>query len=88
MNSLIIKHGKKIDLSRADYQIAKRMAQDGYSAEIIKKTILEGSPELSNRKNGHVEDYLDRTISSVFSGLDSDELKPEKAEIIGARPTG
>jgi len=58
---------RSADLSRADFMIARDMAREGYSAETIRRILTE-SPNLSTRKRGHLNDYLDRTVTVAFKG--------------------
>jgi transposase len=55
------------DLSRLDFMIAKDMAREGHSPEAIRQ-LLADSPHIATRKQGHLEDYLDRTVSEAFKG--------------------
>ncbi|MHB1546011.1 MAG: DNA-primase RepB domain-containing protein [bacterium] len=53
------------DLSSADMRYACYLVRKGFSdTEIIEKLRIE-SPKISERKSGHVEDYLDRTIQKA-----------------------
>lgn len=53
------------DLSRLDYMVGKQMAIDGYSTSEIQHAIAEASPNIAERKAGHLEDYAQRTVAAV-----------------------
>jgi len=58
--------GNDIDPSRADYMAAVDMAKRGYSPQNIAKAIAEASPALQQRKAGHQQDYIDRTVRAAI----------------------
>ena len=60
--------GPQIDLSLADWTIGKRMVEQGYDAEHV-MAILEASTDLSSRKSGHVEDYINRTVNKLYGQI-------------------
>ena len=59
-------YGHDIDYSKMDWMIAKGMATKGYKTESIKNALSEHSPEISTRKQGHAEDYVNRTVDKVM----------------------
>lgn len=65
MRSLKHKYGDEIDLSRADWMISKKLALMGCNADQIKKTLAE-SPSIDNRKRGHFNDYIERTVEKIM----------------------
>lgn len=62
---LQIKYGASYDPSIADFQIAKTLLKQGWSSDSVREGLRDGSPDLHVRKAGHVDDYLDRTLSKV-----------------------
>jgi len=58
------------DWSRMDYMVGSALAIEGYGVDEITESIREGSPRLSDRKDGHLQDYLDRTVKAVFDNPD------------------
>jgi hypothetical protein len=60
-------YGASIDVSKADFMIAKAMAKQGYSAEQLERALHEGSPELPTRKLGHDVDYCKRTVRAALA---------------------
>ena len=65
----------KQDKSAADFSYALYLMNLGYSDEDIRQTLLNESDDIENRKAGHLEDYLDRTIRKA-----RDFFKPFKSE--------
>ncbi len=55
-----------LDYSRADWRIAKKMASVGYGSDAIKQALHEASPELQDRKRGHEENYINRTVEKAM----------------------
>jgi len=55
----------KQDKSTADFSYAKYLLNFNLSDEEIKQTLLAESDDIQNRKKGHLEDYLNRTISKA-----------------------
>ena len=66
---LMKRFGPQIDLSLADWTIGQRMAEQGYDAEHVRAAILEASPDLTSRKSGHVEDYINRTVNKLYGQI-------------------
>ena len=56
-----------------DFMVAKDLARLGYGREQVKLTIQEGSPNLTDRKKGSLDDYLSRTIQMAFDSLSMDK---------------
>ena len=57
------------DYSRIDFMIAREMLAEGHEAEVVERTILEGSPGLHTRKSGHIKDYVRRTVQAAASAI-------------------
>ncbi|MCU7800449.1 MAG: RepB family DNA primase [gamma proteobacterium symbiont of Lucinoma myriamae] len=55
-----------LDFSKIDWVIAKKMAHAGFNGDEIKQAIAEASPDLYERKKGHIENYINRTVNKVF----------------------
>ena len=53
------------DESRADISFAMHLLRNGYTDEQVKYILFEVSEDLKNRKAGHVDDYLTRTIEKA-----------------------
>nr|WP_317112535.1 DNA-primase RepB domain-containing protein [Chroococcidiopsis sp. SAG 2025] len=64
--NLAQQYGADFDESRADYMVASDLLQMGLDASQIRATLEQTSPRLAQRKNGHLDDYLQRTITAVF----------------------
>lgn len=60
------KYGQDADVSRIDYYAAKIMAIERYKPEVIAQTIATFSPDIEQRKAGHVEDYARRTAYKAW----------------------
>jgi hypothetical protein len=58
-------YGLKGDKSAADFSYAKYLMNFNLSDEEIKQILLSESEDIHNRKRGHLEDYLERTVSKA-----------------------
>ena len=59
--------GQTLDHSRMDWMIAKAMAGSGrYSQEAIAQGIIQASPNIEDRKRGHLKDYATRTVAKAW----------------------
>jgi len=68
----------KQDKSAADFAYAKYLMNFGLSDEEIKQILLNESSDIENRKIGHLEDYLERTVKKArehFQPFKSEEEK-------------
>jgi hypothetical protein len=54
------------DLSRCDFIACMKLASRGRSADEIANAMAEASPEIMDRKAGHVDDYILRTVEKVM----------------------
>jgi len=66
---------KKGDKSAADFAYAKYLMNFNLSDEEIKQILLSESEDIENRKRGHLEDYLNRTVTKArmhFSPFDEE----------------
>ena len=62
------------DLSRLDWAVARDLARQGHAPEVVAGAVRVGSPGLEERKAGHVDDYVARTVSKVFAHASRQEL--------------
>jgi hypothetical protein len=63
---LLKRYGKDANLSKLDWMIASDMAKSGhYSASDIARAIKEASPNIEQRKVGHIEDYTILTATKA-----------------------
>ena len=62
---LIDSYGQDTDYSRVDWMVVKTLLSEGFSAEQIKVAMQESSPSLQERKKGHVDDYINRTVEKA-----------------------
>lgn len=58
--------GNIIDLSRADWAIVNKMAEQGYNPEELRAVLMEQSPAVKKRA-ANPDKYLDTTIKNVFA---------------------
>lgn len=58
---LTSKFGDAYDASRADWLAAVTLFERGEAYETVAAAIRDGSPEIDERKRGHVDDYIQRT---------------------------
>jgi hypothetical protein len=54
------------DRSWCDFRAAGLLVREGYSREEVADAIRTASPDLEERKRGHVEDYVERTVDAVL----------------------
>jgi hypothetical protein len=54
------------DVSRCDFSAAIRLAAAGYEPATIEQAVRAGSPDLEERKRGHVDDYVERTVEAAM----------------------
>ena len=55
------------DQSRLDYMIARQMLLEGHPHDHVLNVLRSSSPHLTDRKAGHVDDYLKRTLKAARS---------------------
>lgn len=54
-------------LSELDFKVVILSKKKGFTKENIAYSILKNSPNLQNRKAGHLKDYINRTVEKVFN---------------------
>ena len=57
------------DISSLDFKAAYYALRKSFSPDEIKAAIVKYSPDIQSRKNGHVDDYLDRTLKNALARL-------------------
>jgi hypothetical protein len=60
-----IRYNSVVDLSIGDFTVTCKMLLNGYSEAEIFQAMAENSPNISERKKNHVNDYINRTINAV-----------------------
>jgi hypothetical protein len=55
-----------LDHSKAEWMIAVNMAERGYTQEQVYSAILNLSPDISKRKAGREDYYIQETLNKVF----------------------
>lgn len=73
--SIIKKYGDETDYSRMDFMVTKSMIDKGFSHTQIAEAMETSSPNVEDRKAGHLDDYIQRTIRAAQAEYDI-----EKAE--------
>ena len=63
----LLKRYPNPDYSRLDWMIATSMAEKGFTDDQIAEALRTASPELEQRKKGHLEDYIRRTLAAIHS---------------------
>lgn len=58
--------GKVPDWSAVDFLACRELAKQGWSAERLGTALFACSPALSDRKKGHEEDYVQRTVKAAI----------------------
>ncbi len=76
MQEWMTKQIDEFDWSKGDYAVACRMIIDGYNVSTISNAIAENSPNISERKLNHVNDYAERT--ALNAAKNSEVLKKLK----------
>jgi hypothetical protein len=59
------------DVSRRDYNAVVKLTDLGFTAAEIAGAMVAVSPDLEERKRGHVEDYVDRTVRKAMAAAGS-----------------
>ena len=75
---------EKRDASAADFSWCIACFQRGYGPQAIAVALLEVSRDLATRKQGHIEDYVNRTVSKAYQlakQLFREEIQPENQKI-------
>ena len=54
------------DESRVDWHMCKAIAKAGHEPETVAYALRHGSPNLDERKKGHIDDYVSRTTGKVM----------------------
>lgn len=65
LSSFVLEFGSDFDESRGDWMIVKSMLVNDFSDEQIRIALTQCSPNLHQRKQGHVQDYIERTIRNA-----------------------
>ena len=55
----------KWTMSKCDFVVAAKMIRRGHDPDVIALAMREASPDIDQRKAGHVEDYVQRTVSAA-----------------------
>ncbi|MCL2876526.1 MAG: RepB family DNA primase [Betaproteobacteria bacterium] len=80
--ALIVRYGENIDSkhglneSRADFVICRNLLQDGYTPDEVAAALAAASPNLSTRKKGHEQDYIDRTLLKAWQAVENPASSP------------
>jgi hypothetical protein len=77
---IMAKFGADADLSRVDWMVAKDMAMAKFTPEQIAGAIEANSPNVGERKAGHVDDYATRTAQNAHK-----EVQKEREQAALAR---
>jgi hypothetical protein len=63
--------GRTYDLSRGDFAVVCRMVKEGWSLAGIQSQMEQYSPNISERKKNHVDDYISRTIDAALKRVNA-----------------
>jgi hypothetical protein len=55
-------YGADTDYSRLDWMVVKELLRKGYGEGEVRSAMVQASPAIAQRKCGHVEDYVERTV--------------------------
>ena len=61
----IYESNQNTDLSALDFKACRYAALKGFDLNDIKEAVRHLSPDIENRKKGHIDDYLNRTIKNA-----------------------
>ena len=70
--------GREKDLSRCDFLAAMTLGNRGRGADEIAAAMREASPGLLERKSGHEDDYVERTVRKA---METDKVQAARAAI-------
>lgn len=70
--TLAQKYAGSFDPSRADCMVASDLLQMGLNADQVGYILEQTSPNLTSRKQGHIEDYLQRTVAAAQRRINDD----------------
>lgn len=71
--AVLQKHAS-IDLSRVDFAVARELCLQRFSDDQIVEALRHSSQDLETRKQGHVDDYLTRTVRKARAAADAQLL--------------
>lgn len=74
------KHGWDIDYSKIDFAVTKDLIKHGYRSDLIEKAIVDGSPNIEQRKGQHIDGYAKLTVQNAAISKDVIEHKQRQAE--------
>ena len=80
LQEIIERYKQDTDYSRADWMIGKKMAMLGYASEAIEAAISQGSPGICDRKRGHEDDYVSRTVTNIMQDFEVLQQRSNLAE--------
>lgn len=66
-------YGAAVDPSRVDWAVCRLMLEDNHTPETVAYAMTLASPDLEARKQGHVEDYVTRTVTNMLTHLGRDQ---------------
>jgi len=68
------------DRSQTDMKYAVYLLSRGYSIQEVKNILLEESPDIRERKKGHLDDYLRRTLNKAWEIVQRNYKPPQPEE--------
>jgi hypothetical protein len=80
---ILAKYGESVDYSRADWMVGKKMAMLGYPNASIQAAMLECSPNIEDRKKGHIESYVQTTVDNLDKDIEVRRQRSKLAEMMG-----
>lgn len=64
-NTLVQRYAHGYDPSRADCMVASDLLRMGLHPDEVSNILAQTSPNLTSRKQGHIQDYLQRTVAAA-----------------------
>jgi hypothetical protein len=69
VEGLRARYGSAFDPSRADWMAVQDLLRRGLAPDQVRLVMQEASPDLDQRKRGHLEDYCERTVAKALAAL-------------------
>jgi hypothetical protein len=77
-------HRTMDDRSHCDFSVARHLVERGYEPRTIERAMTAASPDLEERKPGHVRDYVHRTVESAVEIYSQERARTERT-LAGSR---
>jgi hypothetical protein len=72
------------DRSRCDFVVARHLVERGFEPSTVERAMTAASPDLEERKPGHVQDYVRRTVEAAVEIHSQEHARTERT-LAGSR---